>query len=103
MLLTTMQREIDGEAFIQRGVMESAIASIVSPLSRPATYRKAIEYLVRGNALKKGESYASVRRPTLSAKDEFQIRQVAAAFNILKKTNFYDIMAKTLIANTSRR
>jgi hypothetical protein len=98
-----MQREIDGQTFVTRGLVEAAITNVVAPNRRNAAYGKAVEYLMQGNALCKGGSYRGLRKSLLSSKDEFDIRQAAAAFKILKRTNFYDIMASTLKAETKRR
>ncbi len=103
MLLNMLKREIDGQTFLNRGLIESAITNIVSPARRNATYSKAVAYLMQGNALCKGNSYKKIRSLQLSQKDEFDIRQAAAAFKILKRTNFYDIMEATLKSEAQRR
>ena len=98
-----MQRELDGEAFLNRGLVEAAITNVAAPARRNSTYNRAVEFILQGNALRKGSSYKGLRKSRLSAKDEADIYQAAAAFKLLKKTNFYDIMAATLKAEAQRR
>jgi hypothetical protein len=103
LLLNAMQREIDGHAFINRGLIEGAITNIVAPSGRSSAYRKAINYLMQGNNLCKGGSYRALKKAQISEKDEFEIRQAAAAFKLLKRTNFYDKMSATLKAEAIRK
>lgn len=98
-----IQREIDGESFYHRGVVESSLIDVVAPAHRRTTYQKSVEFLLRGSALLKGESYKILKKPSISAKAELNIRQAAAAFKLLKRTDFYDIMAATLNAEAKRR
>ena len=96
MLLGAMQREIDGQTFTNRGLVEAAIANLVSPAKRPEAYNKAVSFLMQGNLLSKGGSYSGLKKLQLSTQDMTDIRKAAALFKVLKKTQFYDIMATTL-------
>ena len=98
LLLNALQREIDGEVFEHRSSIEAAIAQISIPSARPNICNQAIDFLLQGSMLRKGHSYACLKKAARSAKTEMDIKQAAAAFNILKSTDFYGRMHRTLKA-----
>ena len=96
LLTRALARELDGQAFISRGVLESSIVPVVEGMRRPAAYRQAIGYLLQGNALQRLMPGRNVRQIHMSQEQQREIAKVATLLKVLKRTDFSDRMAAML-------
>lgn len=96
--MRAMAREIDGDSFLHRGMVEAAIVPVVEGMRRPQAYRQAIGYILQGNAMKKLHPSKDVKRMHLSQDQQREIQKVATLLKVLKRTDFCDKMASMLKA-----
>lgn len=95
-LLQALAREVDGDTFLSRGIIEAMMANVIAPSERSRTYEKAINFLLQGTALKKLEGYKQIRKITISGDKVREMRKMATALMVLKSTDFCERMSKIL-------
>lgn len=98
LLTRALSREIDGQTFLSRGLLEASIVSVVEGMRRPQAYRQAIGYVLQGNAMLKLHPSKDVKRMHLSQDQQREIQKVATLLKVLKRTDFCDKMAAMLKA-----
>lgn len=98
LLTRALARELDGQAMMNRGMVEGSIVPVVEGMRRPAAYRQAIGYVRQGNAIMRLHPTADVQRIHLNEDQQKEIRRVASLLKVLKRTDFCDKMAGMLKA-----
>lgn len=98
LLTRALSREIDGEAFMNRGLMEAAIVPVVEGMRRPQAYRRAMGYILQANAMMKLQPHQDVKDIHLTDNDKQQIQKTIALLKVLKRTDFSDKMLAMLKA-----
>lgn len=90
---------MEGETFTARGLVEAAMLQVAVPNKRQDVYRNAVSYVLQGHAVREMTPYKKLQNVHLKNKDDKSLRESAAAFKVLKHTNFYDTMASILAEN----
>lgn len=98
LLTRALGREIDGHAYMNRGVLEGSIIPVVEGMRRPMAYRQAVGYILQGNAMTKLQPLRAVQRIHLNSDQQREIQKVASLLKVLKRTDFCDKMAAALKA-----
>ena len=89
-----MLRELDASGLISRAAMDCSTLSAVAHKERVKVYVEIMTMLAKGRALMEHNSYKSLG--ALDLRRQQTIEDMGNALNMLKKTNFYDMMAKVL-------
>lgn len=98
MLMRAIAREIDGNTFLTRSVIEANMAS-GSKNAASLLYRNSVGLMLQGNALIRMHPMKDLKRTFLSKSDQQEIGQMSTCLKILKRTDFYERMARTLVAD----
>ena len=97
LLLQALSREIDGQAMVNRGLLEGSALPVIEGMRRPMTYRGAVGFLLRGNAMRRLVP-VEVMRNILNPDQREEINKTSAMLKVLKRTDFCDRMAAALKA-----
>jgi hypothetical protein len=95
LLLNAMSQEIDGQAMMDRGLVEAMMVPVVQGSRRPAAYRQAISYLRFGHSLNRLMP-GFMTEAGLSADDQKEIKGMGSLLKALKSTDFCDRMARLM-------
>jgi len=95
LLVRALAREIDGTTFLSRALIE---ASMAAAPQQQRIYRKSVAFLMQGNAMMRLHPIRDLRQLHLSRSDRVEINKMATLLKVLKQTDFYERMGRTLKA-----
>ena len=94
LVLTALSREIDSNAFAQRAMIEAVCMTAVAPGYRSKLHRDALSLLNDSNQLAKLLDYEAIERKRPKIENERDVKDLMAAFNILRETDVFATMDK---------
>lgn len=94
MLLRQISREIYGESYYHRAVVEASLINAVPARDRDAIYKRATGFVMEGAAMKSYYSREALDR--LRHRDAIETEQGVAALKIIDHSNLFDIMSKAV-------
>jgi len=92
--MKALAREIDGTSIMSRAMIEASIAGS----ERPSTilYRKAVDFVLQGNALIRLHPSKDINKFHISREDKKEIYKMVTLLKVLKRTDFCEKMADML-------
>jgi hypothetical protein len=96
LLIRAMAREIDGNTYMSRALVEASVAGSEKPSA--LLYRKAVAFVLQGNAMIRLHPIKDLRQLHISKEDRKEINKMVTLLKVLKHTDFYEKMANTLKA-----
>ncbi len=101
-LLNCLEYELQGQGFMARSALEAAVLPVTKVEALARTFSRSVSYLQQGLAMLQYTPYNRILGLRQDANGEKEIEKTMTLFKVLKKTDFYDRMARTLREHIKR-
>lgn len=93
MVLSCLEREVQGQGFLTRSIISAAALPVTEPAAMTRAYVRSMSYVEQAVSLLLGTPYDKWLQERNETSD---LEKTGRVFKVLKKTDFYDRMHRTL-------